>query len=461
MDELRQFITKQPCYEQHIIEIKKIYESRLISILVPGIYDGFRSLYNISEQFEKKFEEQSKIKSDVERMSVLVIFQKLISNLPNLSVHKIKSETDRIKTSTRSADIFDDLLKAVIKANITLLTYNVDQKRKELLQTRYHESIIAHDFVHSCYIESARSFYSRPELFWKGHNEITINQNKRLCYEIIEKSIRESINTALPMKEILSEYLNNPYEMKSDIRIYVIGDANPKNINLDDHDVSKYPENLPSNQQIAGFADGVHITRDDPEFVDAEKIINRDLGVKYDISRVDSLLQSDSVSDHFDSHGGDNNSENNNDPDNDNHSDDNRVDESNTDTNTDGEKNESSEKVVDGIKMVDINNSITNKNKGFFNSLIPEAQKKASKHQDKVRKEINNSLSSGNNFDDGSKKSNNTNSTNNTENNEKQKRTISEKNDDLDNDEESESGSESESNSDIEEMLHGILKNKK
>ena len=37
--------------------------------------------------------------------------------------------------------------KAVIKANIILLTYNVDHKQKNLLQTKYHENVIIHDFI--------------------------------------------------------------------------------------------------------------------------------------------------------------------------------------------------------------------------------------------------------------------------------------------------------------------------
>ena len=425
MDEIHQFITKQPCYEQHVIEIKRIYESRLFSILIPNILEGFRSLYNIAEKFEQKFEESVKNNPNVERMSVLVIFQKLISNIPNLTNHKIKGETDRIKTASRSADIFDELVKAVIKSNIILMTYNVDYKRKDLIQTRYHESVIVHDFVHSCYIEAARVFHNRPELFWTGYDSIIINQNKKICYEVIENSIRESINLALPMKEILSEYLNNPYEMKDDIRIYVIGEPKQDTkLDLENINLQKYPGNLPNKQVL--ISKGGSLLEGDEEFINAQELIDRDLGVYIgqnngvnsllesesesesdnnafepggrsrlsvllgsdsDITRgskdstaVESLLEEDEIP-HLtpvdpklivgESIQNGNKTENNN----------------ASDVSRDSAKSNASNLVVDGIKTISLKTSLSGRGqaKSFFDEILPEANKKAEAHRKKPK----------------------------------------------------------------------------
>jgi hypothetical protein len=298
MDDLQQFITKQPCYEQHVIEIKKIYESRLFSILTPNIYEGFMSLYNIAQKFELKFTETMKNNPNVEKMSVLVIFQKLINDIPNLTTHKIKGETERIKTASRSADIFNDLVKAVIKANIILMTYNVDCKRKDLIQTRFYESVIVHDFVHMCFIESARVFHAKPELFWTGYDNILINKNKQSCYEIIENAIRESINQTLPMKEILSEYLTNPYEMKDDIRIYVIGNKTPET-DISQYNHSQYPGNFNGNADLIDRGDVINTNNE--EFMKAADLIDRDLGINIGSNRLgESLLESDNENNNFD-----------------------------------------------------------------------------------------------------------------------------------------------------------------
>jgi hypothetical protein len=433
MDELQRFISKQPCYEQHVIEIKNIYESWLFSILVPNIYEGFESLYQIAEKFEKKFIETMKNNPNVDTMSVLVIFQKLLCNIPDLNTHKIKGETDRIKTSSRSADVFDDLVKAVIKSNIILMTYNIDAKRKVLLQTRYHDSIISHDFVHSCYVESARSFHSRPELFWTGYDNSMINQNKRTCHDIIKNAVRESINLALPMKEILSEYLTNPYEMKDDIRIYVIGEH--PNIDTKHHiHQASYPD-FSGNSELVNNA--TRLSKENEEYMDVEDAINRDLGIYIGTDKnVRSLLESDDEDTHdafedgLDNENGKANLSlllgsdsdkggNSNDRDSlleddinestapgaianqldgsdkqseyNNKSD--KLSNGNSGNDSDNKSDASikSNQVVEGIKMIKLNTVTSGRGqaKTFFNEILPEAEQKANKHRQKIRENTN------------------------------------------------------------------------
>lgn len=431
MDELQQFITKQPCYEQHVIEIKRIYESRLFSILSPNIYEGFISLYNIAQKFECKFIETMKNNPNVEKMSVLVIFQKLINDIPNLTTHKIKGETDRIKTASRSADIFDDLVKAVIKANIVLMTYNVDYKRKDLIQTRYHESVIVHDFVHMCFIESARVFHSKPELFWDGYDNIMINRNKQLCYEIIENAIKASINQTLPMKEILSEYLSNPYEMKDDIRIYVLGNKTP-DTDIDQHNHLQYPGNYQGNEELINK--GGVLNSNDEEYMKAEDLINRDLGVyigsnnRLGGSLLESDENNDNNDDNFEAHEvgssrkhnisallGSDSATNKNDRDSllepiksitpVDVSEASHVpasNASNVSRNDTATGSVTQNSVEDGIKMINIKTAQSGRGqaKTFFNEILPEANKKATEYRDKYRsKKLENDRSSDKSLD--------------------------------------------------------------
>jgi len=417
MDELHSFIRKQPCYEQHIIAIREIYESRLFSILVPHIYEGFRSLYNIAKKYEDTSIEAMKHNPNITKLSVLVIFQKLLSDIPNLTAHKIKSETDRIKTASRSADIFGDLVKAVIKSNIVLMTYNSDSKKKDLIQTRYHESIIVHDFVHSCYIAAARSYHSRPEIFWTNYDEIVLNQNKRLCYDIIKDAIRESINLALPMNEILSEYNNNPYEQKDDIRIYILG-AKPQSIDLDNHNLLNYPAKFDRDELLKR---GVTLRSGDEEYMNAADLIKRDIGI-YEGGA--SLLESDQEADHF-APGINENDQNENDLDRDmsrligsksdtdiaksgtsllesgSSEQDDHNGHDNHDTGSDDENMEggsdksnatqSQQSVVDGIKMVNLKASISGRGaaKSFFEDVLPDANKKAEEYRKKMQQKPN------------------------------------------------------------------------
>ena len=282
MDKLKDLLQMDPCYEQHIVSIKDIYEEHLFSILVPGIYEGFQSLYKRAYISEEKYIIASKKNPNIENPGILVLFQSMIKGVPDLNTHKIRHETDRIKSSTKSANIFDDLVRAVCKANIILLTYNIDHKRKDLLQSKFHESIPIHDFVHDCYIYAARNFYGCPELFYHKQEPIVLNQNKRACFNIIKDSIREAIRMMLPMKEILIEYITHKYEQKVS--------TNP----------FKYNGNLPPpalyNGQFNGQFNGQNYPGAVPgmnqeEFMNVNQMVQRDLS-KYQGDNA-SLLEDD------------------------------------------------------------------------------------------------------------------------------------------------------------------------
>jgi hypothetical protein len=198
-------------YERNITEIKSEYTIFLVNVLSPLIYEGINGMYNEAKKIEEKFIKAQKQKPNIENPGVLKLFQKLLSNIPSLNNHHIENETIRLRDNSKIADIFDDLIRAVVKSNIVLLTYNASGKTCTLVKDRYHENIDIKDFIHKCYIECAKSFYNYPELFWHNYSTIDIQRNKRDAHKIIKKSINESIRKIIPMKLILEEYLSKDY----------------------------------------------------------------------------------------------------------------------------------------------------------------------------------------------------------------------------------------------------------
>lgn len=269
MDKLKELLLMDPCYEQHIVSIKDIYEEYLFSLLIPALYEGFQSLYKRSYELEQKYIATSKRNPDIENPGILAIFQTLIREIPNLNNHKIRIETDRIKSSSKSAEVFDDLVRAICKANIILLTYNVDHKRKTLLQTNYHENIIIYDFVHSCYIHSARVFFGCSELFFHKYETIVLNQNKRTCFKIIKDAIKEAIRLMLPMKEILLEYNKQKYEQKE--KNYFM--PNASNVH---QQILNYPGNVYPHQS-AGVKIKLPPGVSHEEYIDMNKFVDNEI----------------------------------------------------------------------------------------------------------------------------------------------------------------------------------------
>lgn len=198
-------------YERNIVEIKNEYTTFLTSIITPFIYEGMSSVYEDSIKFHEKLTDKGKIDPDTTSPGILKIFQTCLKEIPSLAKNSIEAECARIKEKTKCAEWFDDLVRAVIKSNIILLTYSASGRKCKLVEDRIHDNIDIHDFIHKCYIQCARAFYNSPELFWHEFSPLEIKRNQRDACNIIKSSIAEAIRKMLPIKLILMEYLKNDY----------------------------------------------------------------------------------------------------------------------------------------------------------------------------------------------------------------------------------------------------------
>lgn len=193
-------------YERNIVDIKNEYSTYLIDMLVPLIYEGIQSTYNHAMDYCNKMDQMN-----TEHVGVVNIFRAFLKDIPKLSATAIEAETRRIKEFSLCSDWFDDLVKAVIKSYIVLLTFNVSGQTCKLVNEKYHEKINVNEFVHKCYIECATTFFNNPELFWDGHSDEIRQSCKAVAYKHIRQGITDAIHKMLPIKLILQEFLNNDY----------------------------------------------------------------------------------------------------------------------------------------------------------------------------------------------------------------------------------------------------------
>lgn len=171
-------------------EIKKEYTNLLIRILKPLLYEGLQSNYNTSLEKYNKIQKNKNI-------SILQIFQKTLLDIPLLNTELIETETNRIRSLSNCADYFDNLVRAVIKSNIILLS----NKSMTI-------NIKISDFIHKCYIECGKTFYTCPHLFLHDLNCHETMRNKMKSLDLIGNSIEIAIIKMLPMSEILLLYLD-------------------------------------------------------------------------------------------------------------------------------------------------------------------------------------------------------------------------------------------------------------
>lgn len=208
-------------FEKTIVEAKNIYTDFLTYKLSQLLYEGFQALYEDSIALEQKYTIAEQSHPDVKNPGIIPIFQLFLKSFDNLNNSLIDTETARIRDNSGCADIFDDLIKAVIKSHIVVLTYMGGEKQSEIVERKLHEKIETKFFIHKCYIECARIFYDHANLFWHKFDKNIVENNQRIIFQLIKIGIKNAIKLVLPMKEILEEYLNNDYVEENDDEKYL------------------------------------------------------------------------------------------------------------------------------------------------------------------------------------------------------------------------------------------------
>ena len=180
-----------------LVEAKNEYTIRIINILSPLILEGLNSIYQ-------------KAKDISTSENVLKIFQSFLKRIPKWNSEILDAEVNRIKTNCKNFDLLCDLIRAAIKANLSVLVFNpFNQTSKPKIDSNYYKDLDFSNFVHNIYLESAREVWNNPYLFYHNYTAIEIKRNQRDTIDLIKKCIEESIRKTLPLKHVLEIYLGD------------------------------------------------------------------------------------------------------------------------------------------------------------------------------------------------------------------------------------------------------------
>jgi len=178
-----------------LVETKTEYTIQLINIVTPFLYEGFKSIYDESKKVSKSGEE-------------LKVFQTFLRRIPSWTDEVVKAETKRILTDSNCSEILEDLLRAVIKSNIMILTNTPPDKKNKL---KINFIVELDKFIHNSYIESAKNIFQNPFLFFHKCTPLELKRNEREANETIKTSIMDAIRKMLPINIILKEYLGESF----------------------------------------------------------------------------------------------------------------------------------------------------------------------------------------------------------------------------------------------------------
>lgn len=178
-----------PVFAQAKIE----YTKQLIDVLKLPIYEGLQKIYGDSKRiFADGYEDE-----------LPNIFRKSIENVPKWNSDFIENEVDRI-IRVSNCDWLDDLITAVFISHTKILaSLGNNSKRVNLTIPK------TSNFIHKCYINSAREMWKNPYLFDEGVSSSEYQKNIKFIEDLIKESIEHTIRKALPVKEILRDHFEH------------------------------------------------------------------------------------------------------------------------------------------------------------------------------------------------------------------------------------------------------------
>src|SRR6056300_1774119 len=169
-----------------LVEAKKEYLGQMCTIMCPPMIDVFSDMYDEATKLSKG-------------RKVLIMFQKLLKEVPNWSNAMSKQHTDNI--ANRCA-WFSDLLAAVFVACTKILSavrLKADNKKISLkLPTN-------EVFIQTVYNNAAKNLYKDPYVYHEEQSEYIRDEKltSRFCV-----CIEESIKELIPVQQILQTYMS-------------------------------------------------------------------------------------------------------------------------------------------------------------------------------------------------------------------------------------------------------------
>jgi hypothetical protein len=178
-----------PVFAQAKIE----YTKQLIDVLKLPIYEGLQKIYGDSKRiFADGYEDE-----------LPNIFRKSIENVPKWNSDFIENEVDRI-IRVSNCDWLDDLITAVFISHTKILaSLGNNSKRVNLTIPK------TSNFIHKCYINSAREMWKNPYLFDENVSSSEYQKNIKYIEDLIKESIEHTIRKSLPVKEILRDHFEH------------------------------------------------------------------------------------------------------------------------------------------------------------------------------------------------------------------------------------------------------------
>ncbi|QOR60601.1 hypothetical protein [Bathycoccus sp. RCC716 virus 3] len=192
-----------------LVEAKREYLGQLCILMCPVMIETFEEMYDEAYKLSKG-------------RKVLVMYQKLLKEVPNWSDAMSKQHTDNI--ANRCA-WFNDLLAAVFVSCVKILSAVRLSKDNKKISLKLPTNEV---FIQMCHNKVAESLYNDPYIYHDSQNEHTRNDK---LFERFSICIENSVKELIPVQQILQTYMSQQQEGQDlDLGEAEVGDSEDPDI---------------------------------------------------------------------------------------------------------------------------------------------------------------------------------------------------------------------------------------
>lgn len=169
-----------------LVEAKKEYLGQLSLVMYPPIIEVFSEMYEEANKLAKG-------------RKVLIMFQKLLQEVPNWSNAMSKRHSDNI---TSRCAWFGDLLAAVFVSCVKILSSVRLRAENKKISLKVPSNEV---FIQTCYDNIAKELYKDPYIF---HEEQLEHVRDEILFGRISLCIDNTVKQLIPVQQILQTYMS-------------------------------------------------------------------------------------------------------------------------------------------------------------------------------------------------------------------------------------------------------------
>ena len=212
-----------------LVEAKREYLGQLCLLMCPVMIETFDEMYEEAYKLSKG-------------RKVLIMYQKLLKEVPNWSDAMSKQHSDNI--ANRCA-WFNDLLAAVFVSCVKILSAVRLSKDNKKISLKLPTNEV---FIQMCHNKVAESLYNDPYLYHETQNEYARNDK---LFERFSICVENAVKELIPVQQILQTYMSQSQEGQDlDLGDAEITDSeDPELIEEGGEEVSQDPFNPELNEE--------------------------------------------------------------------------------------------------------------------------------------------------------------------------------------------------------------------